>query len=82
MLREEGERWCFFVENLPESIVAEKVHTRSAMKSRFEMLGTKEHEMHHRGQLMMIERLLGIVPHLTRNRQRTRPEGQKEETKG
>jgi len=53
------------------------------MKSRFEMLlGTKEHEMHHRGQLMMIERLLGIVPHLTRNRQRTRPEGQKEETKG
>ena len=40
------------------------------MKSRLEMLlGAKEHEMHHRAQLMLIERLLGIVPHLTRNRQ-------------
>jgi len=29
----------------------------------------KEHEMHHRAQLTVIERLLGIVPHLTRNRQ-------------
>ena len=39
-------------------------------KTRFEMLlGTKEHEMHHRGQLMLIERMLGIVPHLTRQMQ-------------
>ena len=38
-------------------------------KTRFEMiLGTKEHEMHHRAQLTVVERLLGIVPHLTRNR--------------
>jgi uncharacterized damage-inducible protein DinB len=29
-------------------------------------MSIKEHEMHHRGQLMMIERILGIVPHLTR----------------
>jgi uncharacterized damage-inducible protein DinB len=30
--------------------------------------------MHHRGQLMLMERMLGIVPHLTRQRQeRTRP---------
>jgi uncharacterized damage-inducible protein DinB len=44
-----------------------------ASKSRFEMLlGTKEHEMHHRAQLTVIERLLGIVPHLTRNRQAVR----------
>lgn len=28
--------------------------------------GGKEHEMHHRGQLMLVERMLGIVPHLTR----------------
>jgi uncharacterized damage-inducible protein DinB len=36
-------------------------------KSRFEMLlATKEHEMHHRGQLMVVERMLGITPHLTR----------------
>ena len=26
-------------------------------------------EMHHRGQLMLIERMLGIVPHLTRHMQ-------------
>ncbi len=36
-------------------------------KSRFErLLSAKEHEMHHRAQLMLIERQLGIVPHLTR----------------
>jgi uncharacterized damage-inducible protein DinB len=41
-----------------------------ASKTRFEMiLGVKEHEMHHRGQLMVIERMLGIVPHLTRQMQ-------------
>jgi uncharacterized damage-inducible protein DinB len=33
------------------------------------LLGVKEHEIHHRGQLMLIERLLGIVPHLTRRQQ-------------
>ena len=39
-------------------------------KSRFEMiLSVKEHEMHHRGQLMLIERIVGIVPHLTREMQ-------------
>jgi uncharacterized damage-inducible protein DinB len=38
-----------------------------AAKTRFEMLlGTKEHEMHHRGQLMLIQRMIGLVPHLTR----------------
>ena len=30
------------------------------------LLGPKEHEMHHRAQLMLIERMLGITPHLTR----------------
>ena len=44
-------------------------------KTRFELLlGVKEHEMHHRGQLMLIERMVGIVPHLTREREaRNRP---------
>ena len=41
-----------------------------ASKTRFEMiLGVKEHEMHHRAQLMLIERMLGVVPHLTREMQ-------------
>ena len=31
--------------------------------------GVKEHEMHHRAQLFLIERMIGIVPHLTRARQ-------------
>lgn len=30
------------------------------------MLSPKEHEMHHRGQLMLVQRLLGSTPHLTR----------------
>jgi uncharacterized damage-inducible protein DinB len=70
LLRTEGERWCQWVEGLPESVLAEQVRMQDGTsKTRFEMLlGTKEHEMHHRGQLTVIERLLGIVPHLTRNR--------------
>ncbi len=33
------------------------------------ILSAKEHEMHHRAQLMVFERMLGLVPHLTRERQ-------------
>ena len=41
-----------------------------ATKSRFEMLlGAKEHEMHHRAQLMTMQRMIGQVPHLTRQMQ-------------
>lgn len=70
LLLTEGDRWCQWVEALPEALLSEQVRMPGGTsKSRFEMLlGTKEHEMHHRGQLMVIERLLGIVPHLTRNR--------------
>jgi uncharacterized damage-inducible protein DinB len=71
LLRTEGERMAQWIEGLPEDRFSEEVRQRGGVsKSRFEMLlGTKEHEMHHRGQLMVIERLLGIVPHLTRDRQ-------------
>lgn len=74
LLRTEGDRWCQWVDDLPEARLAEQVRqSGGASKSRFEMLlGTKEHEMHHRAQLMVVERLLGIVPHLTRNRQAAR----------
>ncbi len=73
LLQTEGERFCDWVERLPESVLAEPVRmpqgSHPARKTRFEMLlGAKEHEMHHRAQLMVIQRLLGIVPHLTRNR--------------
>jgi uncharacterized damage-inducible protein DinB len=41
-----------------------------AARTRFDMiLSVKEHEMHHRAQLMLIERIVGIVPHLTRRMQ-------------
>lgn len=45
-------------------------------KTRFELLlGVKEHEMHHRGQLMLLQRMVGGVPHLTREREaRMRPQ--------
>jgi len=33
----------------------------------FVRIAPKEHEMHHRGQLMVAERMLGITPHLTRH---------------
>lgn len=74
LLRSEGESWCQWVESLSQELLAEQVRMPGgASKSRFEiLLGTKEHEMHHRAQLMVIERMLGIVPHLTRNRQPAR----------
>lgn len=36
------------------------------------LLSAKEHEMHHRAQLMVLERMLGLVPHLTRQFQERR----------
>ena len=70
LLHTEGLEWSRWVESLPESLLAERVRMPGgASKTRFEMLlGTKEHEMHHRAQLTVSQRLLGIVPHLTRNR--------------
>jgi len=74
MLRNSGEKWAGWVQGLSDDFLAEQVQMPSGMtppaKSRFEMiLSVKEHEMHHRGQLMLIERLVGIVPHMTREMQ-------------
>jgi uncharacterized damage-inducible protein DinB len=74
MLSSSGAKWAGFVEGLSDDFLAERVQMPAAMtppsKSRFEMiLSVKEHEMHHRGQLMLIERLFGIVPHMTREMQ-------------
>ena len=70
-LKQEGDAFTSMLEGLPESFLAEQVSMRPGMqptaKSRFEMLlSAKEHEMHHRGQLMVMERMIGVVPHLTR----------------
>jgi uncharacterized damage-inducible protein DinB len=74
LLKQEGEKWASWVEGLTEEFLAQSVKmpegSTPASKSRFEMiLSVKEHEMHHRGQLMLVERLLGVVPHLTRERE-------------
>lgn len=73
-LRQQGDAFTAFLEGLDESTLADTVRfpppVKPEAKSRFEMLlGIKEHEMHHRGQLMLVQRLLGQVPHLTRARQ-------------
>jgi uncharacterized damage-inducible protein DinB len=74
LLKSEGDAFASYLESLPESFLAEPVTqmpgAQPATKSRFEMLlGAKEHEMHHRAQLMVMQRMNGIVPHLTRQMQ-------------
>lgn len=73
-LTSRGEAFAAGLEAMSETALGEQVAFAPPIpgpgKSRFEMLlGVKEHEMHHRAQLNVIERLLGIVPHLTRARQ-------------
>jgi len=71
MLRADGDRVAKWLDGVSDEFLAERVSLPPGMtpssKSRFEMiLGVKEHEMHHRSQLMLIERMIGIVPHMTR----------------
>jgi len=74
LLKSEGEKWANFVEGLSEEFLAETIAMPAGgsppERTRFDMImSVKEHEMHHRGQLMLIERIIGIVPHLTRQMQ-------------
>jgi uncharacterized damage-inducible protein DinB len=69
LLRSRGDAFAVWLESLTPEMLNEMVTVAdgTGTKSRFEqLLGVKEHEMHHRAQLMLIERQLGIVPHLTR----------------
>ena len=73
-LRESADEFASFVETLDDDYLGEVLTMppggTPATRTRFDMLiAVKEHEMHHRGQLMLIERMLGIVPHLTRRQQ-------------
>jgi uncharacterized damage-inducible protein DinB len=73
-LKADGEAFAQFLEGLPESILSQPVAmmpgAQPAAKTRLEMLmSAKEHEMHHRGQLMVMQRMLGMTPHLTRQMQ-------------
>jgi uncharacterized damage-inducible protein DinB len=69
-LTTDGEMFAKGVESMTDAQLGERVALPGGDKTRFEMLlGVKEHEMHHRAQLFLIERMVGIVPHLTRARQ-------------
>ena len=72
LLNDEGARFANWLESLSPEFLAETFtdpmgqNPRTRLES---LMAVKEHEMHHRGQLMLIERMLGIVPHLTRQRE-------------
>jgi len=73
-LKSEGESFASYLEGLSDSFLAETVSmppgVQPPTKTRFEMLlSAKEHEMHHRAQLMVLQRMIGLVPHLTRQMQ-------------
>ena len=74
LLKTEGEGFATQLEGCSEEFLGQTVQYPEGMvpptKSRFEMLmAPKEHEMHHRGQLMVMQRMIGITPHLTRQMQ-------------
>jgi uncharacterized damage-inducible protein DinB len=67
LLRVEGDRAAQWVDALSDTFMSEPVRLPGGGSvTRFEMiLGTKEHELQHRAQLTVLERLLGIVPRFT-----------------
>ena len=67
LLRVEGDRAVQWLEALPDAFMSEEVRLPGGGSvTRFEMLlGTKEHELQHRAQLTVIERMLGIIPRFT-----------------
>lgn len=72
LLETEGERFANWLESLSPEFLAETYTDGSGQnpRTRFEgLLSVKEHEMHHRGQLMLVQRMLGLTPHLTRQMQ-------------
>jgi uncharacterized damage-inducible protein DinB len=69
-----GEEFETWVNTLSDNFLGQSIAMppggNPASRTRFDLLiSVKEHEMHHRGQLMLMERLIGITPHLTREAQ-------------
>jgi uncharacterized damage-inducible protein DinB len=72
LLKTEGEKFATQLDGCSEEFLGGKITFPPGgdppARTRFDMLmSVKEHEMHHRGQLMLIERMLGLTPHLTRH---------------
>jgi uncharacterized damage-inducible protein DinB len=73
-LKDGGEQFAAFLAGMSAARLEETITfpppIQPSVKTRMEMLlSVKEHEMHHRAQLMLVQRMLGIVPHLTRQRE-------------
>ena len=71
LLKSEGDRVADWLGSCDDAFLNETFTDAMGQnpKTRFEgLIGIKEHEMHCRGQLMVIQRLMGLVPHLTRER--------------
>ena len=74
-LKDAGDAFAKMLEGLnDEKFLAEVITFRAGAqppsRTRFDLLlAAKEHEMHHRGQLMLMERMIGVTPHLTRQAQ-------------
>jgi len=72
-----GDEFEGWVKTLTDDFLAQSISTPPGgvppSRTRFELLiAVKEHEMHHRGQLMLMERMIGITPHLTRENEARR----------
>jgi uncharacterized damage-inducible protein DinB len=67
LLRVAGERQAECLEAKSEGFLTERIaFPGGASTSRFDMLlATKEHELQHRAQLTVLERLIGVVPRFT-----------------
>jgi uncharacterized damage-inducible protein DinB len=75
VLEGEGDKFARWLESLSDDFLNESYTDPMGQnpRTRFEhLLSAKEHEMHHRGQLMLIQRMLGVTPHLTREAQERR----------
>jgi uncharacterized damage-inducible protein DinB len=71
LLQQRGDETAAWIESLSDDFLGEQFTQPPGMtpatKTRFEMImSMKEHEMHHRAQLMLIQRMIGQVNHLTR----------------
>jgi len=73
-LKDSGEKFGAMLESLTDdAFLGEAITFQGGdppSRTRFDLLlAAKEHEMHHRAQLMVMQRMLGLVPHLTREAQ-------------
>jgi uncharacterized damage-inducible protein DinB len=71
MLKASRDEFGAFLDGLTDDVLAQTVDqmpgAQPPSKTRMELiLAAKEHEMHHRAQVMLMFRMLGGVPHMTR----------------